>query len=202
MVMNKSKEDFKYNLGEAMGGCDYVTSHTTPDFKLLPEIYLQQGIIFSLQGKEARAAGEFVKAIEGNPKLDRAYINLARFYKRNKDTKNALEIITKGVMINPDSKALKRMYKELGGSLPLPVSTEAASTLAIDPKSPPAVENTIIMPPLEQKKEQHMGVKAEAKKNAVQLPTEQQQAPGSRANPWCRFCPDTPVKADPSPSNP
>jgi len=191
--IGKSKTDFAYNLGVAMDGCDYVIRHTTPDFSLLPDIHLQKGIIYSLQGQDAISAAEYLKALNGNQKLVRAYIGMAEFFIKTNDKKKALEIITKGLQNNPESKALKRMYKELGGTLPYPapaapVEQPVGSGTANVPA--PIAEPSLAPGKVE---------KQEAKGAAAHTPVEEKREIGSPTNPWCRFCTDTPP-APPAPS--
>jgi tetratricopeptide (TPR) repeat protein len=195
MVMGKNKQDSAYNLSEALGGCDYVLSHTTPELELIPEIFLQKGIIYSLQGKESLAAGEYLKSMNGNPKLIRAYIGLAKFYEKNKDTKSALEIITKGIRINPHSKALIQMYKALGGTQPLPDSALTSPITSVE--SPAIIEKTETMPSLDQPK----STEPKTRDTETQLPNQMQQKAGSAKNPWCRFCPE-PQSQNPNASTP
>lgn len=181
-LMGKDRMEFVHNLNEAMGGCNYVISHATPDFSLLPEIYLQKGTIYSLRGQDALATAEYYKAINGNPKLSKAYLNLANFFIKKNANKQALEIVTKGVINNSDSKALKRMYKELGGKMPFP--TPAVVAEETSPKKSDEVAATKPVIAAEQ---------PAAAEKVAETPTETPPVIGSPTNPWCRFCPDTPA---------
>ncbi|MDP2432816.1 MAG: hypothetical protein Q8O33_12390 [Pseudomonadota bacterium] len=200
--MVKSKADFKYNLGEALGGCNYVISRVTPDFILLPEIYLQKGIIYSLQGQDALAAAEYLKAINSDQSLVKAYVGMAEFFIKKNDKKKGLEIITKGLQNNPESKALKRMYKELGGNMPYPAPSAPTPVARVEQ---PVVDSeaTVPAPVAEPSRPRDKVEKQEAMGAEINSPVAGYREIGSPTNPWCRFCTDTPA-APPasSPSTP
>ncbi|MDD5389306.1 MAG: tetratricopeptide repeat protein [Gallionellaceae bacterium] len=189
-ALGKDKQAVSFNLGEAMGGCNYVISHTTPDFSLLPEIFLQKGVIYSLRGEDSLAAGEYLRAISGNNKLVKAYIGMADYFSQKNDKKKALEIITTGLQNNPESKGLKRMYKELGGAMPYPVPTAAVAE-APGKKPDDAAANA--QPPNAAEPPQDKAGKQETPLAVADTPVEVRDEIGSPTNPWCRFCPDTPA---------
>lgn len=193
-VMWKDKQAFTYNLNEAMDGCNYVISHSTPGFSLLPEIYLQQAIIHGMRKENALAATQYLKAMGGNPSLVRAYTGLADLMTRNKDSKNALNIITRGLQHNPESKALKRRYTELGGTLPYPAPITPAQPAAEPTVQPPAVKPAVA------EEAPAPGIAAPDPAAATPTATTPPEV-GSPTNPWCRFCPDvnsSPPQATPS----
>jgi hypothetical protein len=183
-VMGKSKVDFSYNLDVAMNNCGYVVSHVTPDFDMLPEVHLQMGIIHSLQGLDALAAGEYTKAMNGNHKLVRAYIGMAEFFIKSNDKKQALNTITEGLKSNPDSKALKRMYGELGGKMPYPAPVLPAED---SPRNQPD-KAAVTTPP----SAAVSPAPATAAGTPADTSVEERTQIGTPTNPWCRFCPDTP----------
>lgn len=132
-----------------------------------------------------------MKAINGNNKLARAYVGMADFFIKANDKKQALEIITKGVINNPDSKALKRMYKELGGAMPYPAPAEPIAEMP-GKKPDEVVANvpaTVAEPPHAQDKVE----KKEATQATANVSVEERGEIGSPTNPWCRFCTDTPA---------
>ncbi|MDP2833083.1 MAG: hypothetical protein Q8Q28_07280 [Pseudomonadota bacterium] len=197
--LGKNKQAVSYNLGEAMGGCNYVISHATPGFSLLPEIFLQKGVIYSLQGQDSLAAAEYLKALSGNNKLVKAYSGMADFFIQKHDQKKALEIITTGLQNNPESKVLQRMYKELGGAMPYPVPI--APVAETPGKKPDESAANIQVAPAELPKDK--AGKQETLRAVVDSPVEARSEIGSPTNPWCRFCADTPASpARPSPSTP
>ncbi len=188
------KQDIAATLNDAIDGCNYVIGHTTPDFVLLPDIYLQKGIIYTLQGNAILAAAEYTKAMNGNPKLAKAYTGLAEFFLKSNDKKHALEIVTKGLLNNPNSKPLKRMYKELGGPMPYPAPiAPVAETPHVQAQESAA--GTPAVPP----KEPH----PEANGAVANTPVAETHEIGSPKNPWCRFCTDTlPAPEATTPSTP
>lgn len=174
---NKKRE----SLGVAIGGCDYVLSHTRPDFYMRPEVHLQKGKALSLLGQDGKATNEFMEAIKGNPKLAQAYVELADIQARNKNPSESLKTVSDGLRHNPGTKSLQRRYDELGGKPPYPAPLEpvlvespakpaeqAASTLA-SPGEPVAGAPATAAPAVE----------------PVVAPKI-----GSPKNPYCRFCPD------------
>ncbi len=218
LMGKKDKRDFDFYLSEALDGCDYVIEHTSPDFSLLPEIYLQKAVIYSLQKKTGLAAAEYSKAMNGNPRLPRAYIGLAEFFLRNKDKKNALETVTRGLQFNPTNKGLMRMYKELGGAMPYPNANATDATAPVDKPVAATAETTAT--PAPSTGAPSAAATAPVITNAPEQPKESTAAPatpkkgankyapikveiGSSTNPFCRFCPDIPpVNPAATPSTP
>jgi tetratricopeptide (TPR) repeat protein len=164
------------NLHEAIGGCDYVLSHTTPDFYMRAEVHLQKGKALMLDRQENKAVGEFMEAIRGNPGLAQAYVELADIQARNKKSGEALKTVTEGLRHAPDSKPLKRRYTELGGKLPYPAPIVTAPAEPQVAKPDEAAASTSAAPGA-----------------ATAAPPAEPDTPakiGSPANPYCRFCPD------------
>lgn len=183
----------EYNLGIAIGGCDYVLRNTKPDFYMRPEIHLQKGKALILYKKEGEAVKEFLLAIKGNPGLVQPYIELGRVQARLGIKQEALKTVTEGLRFVPDSKALKRMYTELGGELPFPEPlvkkiepTPAADTTA-------GVETPLVTPQTD-----NPGAATDSLTPAAITPTATAEKPadaatlppkiGSPKNPYCRFC--------------
>ena len=170
------------NLQAAIGGCDYVLEHTTPDFYMRAEVHLQKGKALRLDRQENKAVGEFMEAIRGNPKLAQAYVELADIQAGNKKSGEALKTVTEGLRHVPDSKPLQRRYTELGGKLPYPTPIEPAQvdTQAVKPDEDKAVASTPRAP-------------VESPANTPAPPAAEPITPpkiGSPQNPYCRFCPD------------
>ena len=173
-------DEMRANLGEAIGGCDYVLSHTTPDFYMRPEVHLQKGKALMLYRQENKAIGEFIKAIKGNPELAEAYIELADIQARNRKSGEALKTVSEGLRHAPDSKPLKRRYTELGGKLPYPAPIVTAPAEPQVAKPDEAAASAPAAP----------GASTAATPAA---PAAEPDAPpkiGSPTNPYCRFCPD------------
>jgi tetratricopeptide (TPR) repeat protein len=188
--------EMEFYLKIGIAGCDYVLSHTKPDFYMRPEVRLQKGKALRLYKKEGEAITEFMEAIKGNPELAGAYVELADTQARNKKLQEALKTVSEGLRHAPDSKPLKRRYAELGGKLPYPEPVVKKSSPAADaaaaattsqalPESQASPSSAATMPP-----EANVSTKAEEK------PAEPPTTPpapakiGSPTNPHCRFCPD------------
>ena len=171
----------RFNLNNAIDGCDYVLGHTTPSFYMRPEVHLQKGKALLLYKKEGMAAVEFMKAIEGNPALAQAYLELADIQTRDKKRQEALKTVSEGLRQVPDYKPLQRRYTALGGKLPYPEpvkKTEPASAvdaIATD-KSQPTSPQTTDSP-------------ASGATSATSPSADPSEKIGVPGNPYCRFCP-------------
>lgn len=172
--------DMQYNLQIAIGGCDYVLKNTKPDFYMRPEIHLQKGKALRLFKQENKAVGEFMEAIQGNPGLAQAYVELADIQAHNKKSGEALKTVTEGLRHVPDSKPLKRRYAELGGKLPYPSPIVAAPAEPQTAKPDEAAASAPAAP-------------VTSTADTQPAPAAEPAVPpkiGSPNNPYCRFCPD------------
>jgi tetratricopeptide (TPR) repeat protein len=187
-------QEVRYNLQNAIGGCNYVLGHTTADFYMRAEVHLQKGKALRLGGQENKAVGEFMEAIKGNPELALAYVELADIQARNKKFGEALKTVTEGLRHAPESKSLKRRYTELGGKLPYPEplanKSSPAPAAAATPSAPQEQPTPAAVMPAE------ASVPANPAEKAADTTTSPPEFPkiGSPTNPWCRFCPDPVVK--------
>ncbi len=164
----RSALDRSYYLKEAMDNFNYMVKAAKPGFSLLADLYSNRGDVFKLQGRPGEAMLDYDQAIKSNPHLVRPYLQLIDLYEGEKKRNKSLEVATDGLRNNPDSKALRRRYLEVGGKRPFPkpVQTEAAKP---DAKSETSAGEPV---PL------------------VNTPDEPQPKIGSPTNPYCRFCPD------------
>ena len=177
--------DRKLALQTALGDFNYSIAKLKPDFLLMPEIYMYRGITYSLSAQHGAAVVDLLKAIGMNPKLVRAYNELADIYdgKYSKPAK-ALEVVSDGMRHNPETKSLQRRYTQLGGKLPFPapvVKTEPA-----EPASAGVKPETTPVP----------GTPAAAMESAPSTAAPSDAAKqdgtpkiGAPSNPFCRFCP-------------
>lgn len=190
----RSRRDKQFNLNNAIGTLNYMVSHASPTYSLMPEVYLNRGLVYSLMGNHAKAILDVKKALELNPKLVKAYALASETYTKLNQKSQALAVVTDGLRQVPDSSVLQRLYTERGGKLPYPEPLAQAAEAPVAPAQ--AIRE---------------GVTAEGEKpqDAVQLAPvspapeaagdgggrAEDQAPaapkiGSPTNPWCRFCPD------------
>lgn len=173
------------NLAMARNELDYMVDHMTPGSSIAGEIFLYRGIVNSLMKKDAEAVTDLQQAIARDPTLFRAYLTLADFYNERKQREKALEVVTNGLRNTPDSKGLKRRYKELGGKLPYPEPVVAQPQPKAAPEQPapeaPAETGT------------QAAAVSPTQEPAVDIAAEKEAATESTPKKeWCRFCPDQP----------
>lgn len=186
----KSPRDKAFHLNNASGDLGYMVAHASPSYSLMPDIYLNRGLVQSLAKHDGAALIDLLKALELDPKLVRAYTLAADLYLRMDQKNKALKLVSEGLRHVPEAASLQRLYTKLGGALPYPEpiarapeapaapaakSAEAEPAKPADPSPPPA----------------QPAAAAEIKDNAapeVAAPTPAKI--GSPSNPWCRFCPE------------
>lgn len=192
----RSTADKRATLKDAQTNLQYMVTHADPGYSLMPEVYLNLGVVYSLNNQPAQAITHFNKAIELNPKLPRAYTGLADYYLKSKQKAKALETVTEGLRHNPGTRSLQRRYTELGGKLPYPEPVVAE----VKPDQSSPVEASAVDAPAG---DTPVGagdkpVAAASVSGAVEEPPEAAAASpeivkpkiGSPTNPYCRFCPD------------
>lgn len=181
----RNQREAKAMLGTALRGIDYLMANVKPTSSLMPDIYLNRGLVLSLQGNNGAAIGDLKRALELNPTLVRAYILSSQIHAKLNQKGEALAVVTDGLRHVPDSSALQRIYKERGGKLPYPEPIAHADEV----KAVPAETNhESRASEVEGKpRDEVQPAPASAKPDAL-APA----APkiGSPTNPWCRFCPD------------
>ncbi len=171
-----------YDLQLAVGDFTYVVKAEKPDFnpEIRAEVYSGRGEAYQLMGKPGEALSDFNRALAINPKMLRAYLQLADLQVSGKATTSALDTITQGLRHIPDSKTLQRRYLELGGKKPFP---KPYVMKADEPESPQQVE-----PP---------STAAQGVPDVPATSSDNQNKPtpaiapsiGTPSNPYCRFCP-------------
>lgn len=182
---SRTQQDKRFNLNNAQGNLQYMVAHADPSYSLMPDVYLNLGVVYSLSNQTAQAITHFNKAIELNPRQPKAYNALSDYYAKTKQSAKALEIVTAGLRYNPDTKSLQRRYTELGGKLPYPEPirpAEAAGAQAATPATVPAdaPPSAVTAAPTEPAKSEP----------AVAPVADEQPKIGSPNNPYCRFCTD------------
>lgn len=176
----RSQQDKRFNVNNALSNLQYMVDHADAGYSLMPDVYLNLGVVYSLANQTAQAITHFNKAIELNPRQPRAYNALSDYYVKSKQSAKALEIVTTGLRHNPDTKSLQRRYTELGGKLPYPQPIEpapAVEAVAAKPEEPATPTPSSVEP---------------AASQTTTKPAEPVAQPkvGSPTNPYCRFCPD------------
>jgi tetratricopeptide (TPR) repeat protein len=175
----RSESAKRFNLKNAKGGLEYMVTHAAPTYSLMPDVYLNLGVAYSLSNQPAQAITHFSKAIELNPRQPRAYSAMADYYVKIKQTARALETVSEGLRHNPDTRSLQRRYTELGGKRPYPAPIEPEQAAA--PATPPTEKAAapVVQAPVEQ-----------AATMPAPEPVSSPPVIGSPKNPYCRFCPD------------
>ena len=169
-LLQGAKRNFEYMMG---------ATSDTPEFSLRGDIYLNHGITMNLMGQTGLAIKDLQQAIEINPKLAKAYLELISLYKNNKQSKQAMDTAVAGLKQIPDSKALQRNYLELGGKQPFPEPAVAA----VEPQAVKAGPVEVEAKPASPVAGEHPA--APTPTDAV----ETKPAIGAPGNPYCRFCP-------------
>jgi tetratricopeptide (TPR) repeat protein len=178
---SRTARDKKFHLKNAEGNFTYMATHAEETYSLMPEVYLNRGITFSLMKRDAEAVSDMNKALELNPNLVKAYNYLADYYAGINLKAKALQIITEGLRHNPGTNSLQRRYSELGGKLPYPEPVKPAPAETAQPAIPEAV-----LPPVQAE----MADKPAPATAAPPPDTPSESKIGSPKNPYCRFCPD------------
>jgi len=175
-------------LERAIWEFDYVLKYTSPDFSLRADAHYNRGKVLLLEGKNGLALGDFQKALELNPGMPAASIELANLYKKQGKKEMALSTLKAALEKSPAHKGLQRNYLEMGGSQTdfAEIQKAAAAPAPLPPAAP---------------KSGDASAKTDAHATVPEGSTTDQAAViepkiGNMTNPWCRFCPDdTPDKA-------
>ncbi len=172
---SRSPQDKRFNLNNAQNNLQYMVANADPGYSLMPDVYLNLGVVYSLTNQTAQAITHFNKAIELNPRQPKAYNALSDYYTKTKQSAKALEIVTTGLRYNPDTKSLQRRYTELGGKLPYPEPIEPASAAEVQLVTQEEPAEPALSP---------------ASTSPTQVEPIAEPSIGSPTNPYCRFCPD------------
>lgn len=191
----KSSKDKQFNLNNAGGNLGYMVAHASPSYSLMPDVYLNLGLLQSLAKKDGAAIPPLLKALELDPKLVRAYTLTADIYTRMNQKDKALKLVTEGLRHAPEAASLQRLYKKLGGELPYPepIARAPEAPAAAAPKSGDAepAKPADPSPPQALPAPANPAPVAETKENAAPVAaTPTPPKIGTSSNPWCRFCPE------------
>jgi tetratricopeptide (TPR) repeat protein len=168
----------KANLGSAVNEFSGMLKGWSPEFYLRPEAHLNRGRALKFMGNLGQALGDFLKALELNPRLAPATLELADLYKKTGKNNEALAVLKKGLEHSPSTKSLRRRYQELGGDLK-----------AIPEAPVPVAEST--EPVLPEAVSEPSGARQSSELDTA---TVTEPKIGNKTNPWCRFCPAEPAE--------
>ena len=179
----KSPYERQYALERAIGEFNYmIVNNPGSQDPMLGEVYLNKAYALRLGGKKAEAIGALYKAIELNPRLTQAYLELATMLAKLKQEDKALKVVTQGLRYMPGTPSLERRYNTLGGKLPYPdpiqKPAEVVDAISVQDK---ASESSGSAPVVEKANEEKNKPLPPIENNVDQI--------GEGSNPWCRFCP-------------
>lgn len=194
---SRNDRDRRENLQTALIDFNYSLDKLPPDFQLMAEIRMYRGITLALMNRKGEAAADLVRAISMDPKLVRAYGELADLYQHKfSQREKALEVVTDGLRHNPQARSLRRRYTQLGGKQPFPAPLVTTPSEAVVVPPPPA-QTEALLPPPSQAATANSTPSVETSGTSTPTTDARSATPeaspsesrGGRANPWCRFCP-------------
>lgn len=109
-----SRNNRNYILGVAVGELSYVLGHNER-FPLRPVVLRKRGNVYAMRGEIGKAIADYEEAIKLKSNYINVYSDLADIYLNNRNKKQALDIINKGLKIKPKSKGLLRKKKFILG---------------------------------------------------------------------------------------
>jgi tetratricopeptide (TPR) repeat protein len=126
-------------LKAAIGDYEYVLYHSTPDFVMLPEVYLRIGEAQLLLNDYGAASDAFAQARSKKPGYWPAYVQWAEVLVKIGKKQEALALIEECLRLTPSEPALRAPYERMGGKLDaflrtLPAPTGPASSAASQPR--------------------------------------------------------------------
>jgi tetratricopeptide (TPR) repeat protein len=156
-------------------------------WQYMPVIHKEIAESYLYEKNYANAIVEGEKALALDKNYVPVYLIIADAYAGANKRDKALEIVTEGLKRAPESKPLKRRYKDLGGKLPYPepYAKETPAVVA----APVQAEKPVVEPvPAKVVVEE---VKPQAATPAVDSATQPAVGPDGKpaGNPHCRFCP-------------
>ena len=189
-------QDKQYNLDNALNNFSYMVDHASPTYILMPEVYLNRGMVNSLLHNDAQAISDLHTAQKLNPKLTNTYFVLADFYVRIKQEDQALEAVSEGLRYNPDSTSLKQRYDQLGGKKPYPEPYPVVSPNTVVSDKVQTNESMSTGRGSETSSDRMPGRTDSGKQDIANTSPEKNGAStpasstiGTPSNPYCRFCP-------------
>lgn len=104
----------RYNLQNAINNFNYMFNHLiNKKFVLLPEIYLNLGKAYLLDGNSKNAILNFSRSIATKKNYTPAYAAMSDLYRNMGNKKQALIYIEKGLAISPRSRILRRRLNDI-----------------------------------------------------------------------------------------
>ncbi len=107
-----SETERTYYIEMAIREFQYVERRATPEFVLLPEMYVKMAELLGRLKRDPEAMEYYQKAIALKPSYSKIYASMSNFYRLRGDLKAAKQILEDGLKAAPKSKLLKRRLKE------------------------------------------------------------------------------------------
>lgn len=174
----KTEERRRWHIRGWRSEMEYVAKHANRNWAHLASVHKEIAESYLFEKRYAEAVTEANRALALKQDFAPAFIVLADAYAAIKNRAKALEVATEGLKHNPDSKPLKRRYKEQGGGMPFPdpYPRQAAGVAQAEPPAARAEQSqTAKLAPSDE----------EDKPEAAKIEPPAQPAD----NPYCRFCP-------------
>lgn len=186
----QNPDNAQYKLGKVVGEMSYMIDKTPAGSNLLPSVYFTSGKALMLLKRSQEGIAHLLKALELNPKLLPAYLAVIEYYRGLNIRNKALDYATDGLRYLPNSKALQRIYSEMGGKQPYPEPYEKKEAPNLQASTNPAPVGAEL-PAMNQAPAGDSPAPTNnnhpVKEPESPIPLNSTPA-GSPTNPWCRFC--------------
>lgn len=104
----------RYDLQNAVNNFKYMINHLiNSNFVLLPEIYLNLGKTYALEGDKKNAILSFDRSISIKRNYTLAYAAISDLYLDDGERKIAKSYLNRGLSISPSSRILRRRLNEI-----------------------------------------------------------------------------------------
>lgn len=169
-------------LKQAISNIDYMLDHTSEGYFMRGQWMLDKGKVMMLAGNKPQGIAMIQTALDLNPGLEAGYRLISDTFVELGNKKEALQWASTGLRHAPDSKALKRRYKELGGKEPYPEPLVKPAPPIVEATPAPASQPE---PPAAESISETQAAQDPA---PVAAPVTEPPKIGSPTNPYCRFC--------------
>lgn len=111
------KELRQGGLESAVGDFQYVVGNSSPDFIMLPEVFLKMGDAYVLMGSYGVAREAYASARSKKPDYWPAYVRWAEVLAKIGNKQEALSHLEECLRLTPRQPALQEAYRRFGGNL-------------------------------------------------------------------------------------
>lgn len=103
-------------LKAAIADYEYVINNSTPDFIMLPEVYLRMGEAYLLLNDYGAASDAYAHARRKKPGYWPAYVQWAEVLVKVGKKQEALSLLEECLRLTPSEPALRAPYQRMGGN--------------------------------------------------------------------------------------